>query len=165
MSKQHYSNWYVRGLQTMVAAAEASEKVAAENAGAATGLKLKAMLKDGSKIAGKQTGMIKDLLQQAGGTPGGESDRVLEAIIQSGRADIASANNPDVADAAVIATTQVGLHYYIAAYGTLAATAKYLGMDDQATTMSDMIDHMKSKDADYSSLADEMLASQSELAG
>lgn len=49
--------------------------------------------------------------------------------------DIGSASDPDVLDAAVIATRQVGLHYYIAAYGTLAATAKHLGRGEEAATI------------------------------
>lgn len=166
MAKQDYTRWYVGGLQTIVAASEASEKVAADNAKAANGPLLRKMLADGSEIAGRQTGMLKDLLQKAGGQPGGGgTDKAMEGIIQAGRDDIGSASDPDVVDAAVIATTQVGLHYYIAAYGTLAATAKHLDLREEAATISDMIDHMKKKDREYSQLAERLLAEQLETVG
>lgn len=96
--------------------------------------------------------------------PGDRWGRVDRAAIES-RVDIASAKNADVADLMVIATTQERLHYYIAAYGTLAATAKHLGMGELAATMADMSAHPKSKDADYSAPAEEMLANQADLAG
>lgn len=165
MAKQDYTKWYVGGLQTIVAASEASEKVAADNAKAANGPLLRKMLADGSEIAGRQTGMLKDLLQKAGGQPGRGTDKAMEGIIQAGRDDIGSASDPDVVDAAVIATTQAGLHYYIAAYGTLAATAKHLGRREEAATISDMIDHMKKKDQEYSQLAERLLAEQLETVG
>ena len=156
MSNQDYEKMYVESLQALVTAAETSEKSSAGYVNAITSPELKAMVAEGSKIAKEQADTIKALLSKAGGQPTQKPNKVMEGIIEGGKDSVMSAGDP-VRDAAVIATLQVALHYYIAVYGTLAFTAKHLGRHEEAQTIASMNNWMKGKDADYTRLAEKMI--------
>lgn len=154
MTSTAYHNWYVEGLQALVSASEISEQAAAGNGGAATAPRLRAMLEDGAQIAGEHTATIRDLLQKAGGAPGGQPNKVMQGIVDAGSDFVKAAGDAEIRDAAVVATTQIGLHYYIAAYGTLASAAKHMGLHDEAQTLARLNDHITQKDAEYSAFTD-----------
>lgn len=154
MANTSYNHWYIEGLQALVSASEISEKAAAGNSGAATAPALRAMLEDGARIAGEHTATIRDLLHKAGGEPGGRPNKVMQGIVDAGNDFVGAATDPDVRDAAVVATTQIGLHYYIAAYGTLASAAKHLGMQDHAQALARLNRHISQKNAEYSAFTD-----------
>ena len=79
---------------------------------------------------------------------------MIDSIIAAGKESVGSVNDPAAKDAAIVATLQVALHYYIAAYGTLASTARHLGLTEEAQSIASMNDWMKSKDADYTKLVE-----------
>ena len=159
MAKTDFEKSYVEGLQALVSAAAASEKSAGAYGDAVSSAEFKEMLKGGSSIAKTQTETIEGLLRKAGGQPSGTPDKVMAGIIAAGEESVGRATDPQVKDAAVVATVQVGLHYYIAAYGSLAATAKQLGRQDDVQAFMSMNDHMKQKDAEYTRFVEQMAAS------
>lgn len=159
MSNEHFHAFYVEGLQSIVSASEISEKAAAANGDVGNSPKLKEMLKSGSKIATEQTRTIRDILKKAGGQPGGQPDKVMQGISEAGKQMVMAAKDPQVQDAAVIATTQIGLHYYIAAYASLGSLAKRLGRHDDVKAFAEMNDHIITKDSEYAALRDEMATS------
>jgi ferritin-like metal-binding protein YciE len=152
MTNEHFRSWYVDGLQAMVSASEISEKAASANGSLGISPKLKSMLASGAKIATEHTETIRALLQRAGGKPTSKPDKVMQGIAEAGKDIVDAADDPQVIDAAVIATTQIGLHYYVAAYGTLAIAAKQLGLNEDAAQFERMNDHIKEKDAEYTAL-------------
>lgn len=156
MNSQDLKNAYVAGLQTMVAGAEASNKTAAENGDGATSPRLRTMLKEGADIAGQHLDVFKELLRKSGGQPSDQPDKVMAGIIEAGCDSVGAASDPDVKDAAIVATTRIGLHYYIAAYGTLANTAKQLGLADDRREIDGLNRHMVQKDAEYAAFVDGM---------
>ena len=152
MQNSEYKQIYVETLQALVLAADASEKSSSGYADKITSPELKAMVMEGAKIAQEQAGTIKDLLRKADGQPGREPNRIIEGIIATGKQSVDSLSDPMAKDAAIVATLQVALHYYIAAYGTLVSTAKHLGLSDEAQIIASMNDWMKGKDAGYTKL-------------
>lgn len=164
MANTDYEKSYVHGLQALVSAASASAKSASGYGDAVTSPELKAMLKDGGQIARQQAETIEAILRKAGGQPSGKPDRVIEGIIEAGKAFVGEASDPHVRDAAVVATVQIGLHYYIAAYGTLASTAKHLGRQDEMQTITSMNQHLKQKDEDYTKLVETTVNKQASAA-
>ena len=56
-------------------------------------------------------------------------------------------------DASVIAAAQIALHYYIAAYGTLASNAKHLGKEEDARVLKQLTDESKQQDEKFTQLA------------
>ena len=156
MASKDFEKAYVEGLQALVSASAASEKSAGGYGDAVSSPELKKMLKDGSSIAKTHTESIQDMLRKAGGQPSGAPDKVMAGIIAAGEETVGRATDPHVKDAAVVATVQVGLHYYIAAYGSLAATAKHLGKQDDVQAFMGMNEHMKQKDAEYTQFVEQM---------
>ncbi len=154
MINKDYEKMYIEGLQMMVTAADTSEKSSAGYADKVTSPELKAMVADGSKIARKQADTIKELLSKAGDQPGLKPNKVMGGIIEAVKDSVEAVENPAARDAAIVATLQVALHYYIAAYGTLASTAKHLGPQEEARTIAEINQHMKQKDEEYTLLVE-----------
>ena len=158
MPNQEYQKMYVENLQALVVASEMSEQSSAGYVNAITSLELKEMVASGAKIAKEHNDTIKDLLRKAGGQPSPKPNQVMAGIIEAGKDSVTSAGDPGARDAAVIATLQVALHYYIAVYGTVASTAKHLGRQEEAQTVARLNEWMKGKDADYTRLAEGMIS-------
>ena len=78
---------------------------------------------------------------------------------------IQAAKDPAVRDASIIAASQLTIHYFIAAYGTLASTAKHLGLDDDAKTLKQMADDMKAGDERFNEVAKSSVNKQAQSAG
>ena len=157
MPNQEYEKMYVENLQALVLASEMSEQSSSGYVNAITSPELKEMVASGAKIAKEHNDTIKDLLQKAGGQPSQKPNQVMAGIIGAGKDSVTSVSDPAARDAAVIATLQIALHYYIAVYGTVASTAKHLGRQEEAQTITRLNDWMKGKDADYTKLAEKMV--------
>ena len=153
MANEDLKTWYVGRLQELISAAEMSAEAASGNASSVQSGELKTMLTDGARIAEDQAAQMRTLLRHAGALEEGTSDPVLKGINAAGKASVGAVSDPVVRDMAVVAITQVGLHYYISAYGSLASAATRLGMKEESSAITGMNDHMKKKDEEYSRLA------------
>ena len=60
------------------------------------------------------------------------TNRVMQAMIEDTEEKLAICNDPDVRDACMLASIQSINHYKISTYGTAAAFANTLGMEEQA---------------------------------
>ena len=58
----------------------------------------------------------------------------------------------------MIANGQLALHYWVAAFGTMANYAKQLGMSDVAQDMKTCADEAKQADEQHTALAERLLA-------
>lgn len=67
------------------------------------------------------------------------------------------AQDPDARDAGIIASGQIALHYYIAAYGTLRSYADALGNQEASQLMQQTLDERKQQDQDMSRLAEQVV--------
>ena len=63
------------------------------------------------------------------------------------------ATDPVARDLGIIASGQLALHYYISAFGTMAAYAKMLGMTEVAQSIHECLEEAKRGDERYTELA------------
>ncbi len=145
-------------LQDALVAVQAASASAREATGKvveqATHPELKEVLQQGSKYAEAWRERLAAAAGQVGGgqsaTPG---NPILDAIQQVGGKIIHKAADPTARDLGIIASGQLALHYYIAAFGTMAAYADMLGMPDVARSIHDCLREAKLGDERYTELA------------
>ncbi len=79
----------------------------------------------------------------------------MEGLVEEGKEVIESIEAGTVRDAALIGGAQKVEHYEIASYGTLAAMAKQLGMDDALSLLLETLNEEKSTDEKLTLLAEQ----------
>ncbi|WP_017912844.1 ferritin-like domain-containing protein [Xanthomonas sp. SHU 166] len=79
----------------------------------------------------------------------------MEGLVEEGKEVIESIEAGPVRDAALIGGAQKVEHYEIASYGTLAAMAKQLGMDDALSRLLETLNEEKSTDEKLTLLAEQ----------
>ena len=155
MGNEAYKEWYVQGLQALKSAAEQGREAASATSAAVTEPELKKLVEEGSQRAERNAAEIDRLLEKAkGGASSGIPNKIMEGIRAGNRQVVDAAKDPEVRDASVVAAAQIALHYYIAAYGTLASTAKHLGMTEDAQTFKRLTDEAKQQDERFTQIAE-----------
>jgi len=81
------------------------------------------------------------------------SDQAMSALLAESRKWVNDIEDPAVRDAALIASAQRIQHYAIAVFGSLAAWAKQLGLDDRDQLQTILEEHKKT-DAKLTRLAE-----------
>ena len=61
-------------------------------------------------------------------------------------------------DLGIVAAGQLALHYWIAAFGTLASYAKQLGMEQAARDLHQCVEEAKAADEQHTALAEKLLS-------
>ncbi|MCW0459761.1 Protein YciF [Xanthomonas sacchari] len=79
----------------------------------------------------------------------------MEGLVEEGKEVIESIEAGPVRDAALIGGAQKVEHYEIASYGTLAAMAKQLGIDDALSLLLETLNEEKSTDEKLTLLAEQ----------
>ncbi len=95
---------------------------------------------------------ITALLDKHGVDPRAHTDQTMKAILSEAENWAETITDADTRDAALIASLQRIQHYEIAAYGSLAAWARELGLED-AGTLHDILEEEKAADAKLSEIA------------
>jgi ferritin-like metal-binding protein YciE len=162
MSKQQtkgqeaFKIWYIYGLKALVSANEIGEGITEKLKKHVTSKELLKAIEQGSEATKKHTDIIRDLLKEIGDSSETIPNEIMKGI-EAATDQIAESEDKDVRDAGVITSAQIALHYYIAAYGGLASTAKHLGLEPQAETFSKMADEVKKADEQYTVMAEESI--------
>lgn len=81
----------------------------------------------------------------------------IEGIIDEGQSIMEEVEDPEVRDAAMLASAQAVEHYEITRYGTLIAWARQIGHDDAVTLFEQTLEEEKSTDQLLTELAEESL--------
>lgn len=152
--QQAFKNWYISGLQALVSANEIGEGTTEKLKRYITSEHVLNAIEQGSQATKEQANILKDLLNQAGGSPESIHNEIMMGIDKVSD-QIAQSEDKDVRDAGVITSAQLALHYYMAAYGGLASTAKHLGFNSQAETLSGLVQEVKDADEKYTRMAEE----------
>lgn len=92
------------------------------------------------------------ILRSCGANPREHSDQAMAALLLETR-KLAHVTTPALMEAAVLASLQRVLHFKIAGYGTVAAYAKALALDDQASRLAEYSDRDKQFDVELSQTA------------
>ena len=134
---------------------EATQKIEAQ----ANHPELKEMMRQGSKHSEAWAQRLSQAAQQAGaGLGDGQGNPIIDAIQQVGGKIIGTATDPVARDLGIIASGQLALHYYIAAFGTMAAYANLLGMGDVAQSIHQCLEEARRGDERYTELAGKIAA-------
>ena len=92
----------------------------------------------------------------------GEGDNpVIEAHFEVAQRTREEASTDAVRDLGVIAAGQLALHYWIAAFGTVASYAKQLGKTETAQAMSRSVDEARQADEEHTRLAKQIMGAES----
>ena len=153
MHDSEFENSYVEHLQGLLAATKASGVVLGQYPAMATEPKLKAMLNSGSEEDNKQLQMFTQMLNDLGVQPGGAANPLTAAAIGIGQLKVVRSAPGAERDASIIETLQATLLVYVAAYRTMANTARRLGKQAHAEQFAKLSEYMQKKDADYEKLA------------
>lgn len=156
MANQAYKDWYVQGLQALKSASDQAAGDTKATSGAITSPELKQAMEASSKVLAEHADSIARFLQKAGGDTGGMKNAIMEGIRTGSGHMVQAAGDGAVRDASIIAASQIAIHYYVAAYGTLASTARHLGLDEDAQAFKRMTDDMKAGDARFTEMAESM---------
>lgn len=157
MADQELKVLVANGLQAMRAGGEVAKQATAEIEGDASHPELKAALQSGNKTAAQWAQRVERALQQvSGGEDNG--NRILEAHYEVSRQIRQKALDATSRDLGIIAAGQLALHYWIAAFGTLASYAGKLGMTEVAQSMHAGAEEARQADAQHTALAEKLMA-------
>ena len=154
MAETAYSEWYVTGLQAIKSADEQGKEAARAATKDLSDPELRKIAEEGASAAERHSDTISRLLKDAGGQPTSIPNKIMEGIRAGTIQAMDAAKDPEVKDASGVASAQISIHYYIAAYGTLASTAKHLGRDQDAAELKRMTDEMMAFDKRYTEVSE-----------
>ena len=118
---------------------------------------LKELLRQGTKHAESWRERLAAASQKLGGAEAAvDSNPIVDAIQQVGGKIISKATDPIARDLGIVASGQLALHYYISAFGTMAAYAKMLGMEEVAQSLHTCLDEAKKGDERYTEIAEKI---------
>lgn len=153
MSQGAYEKWYVEGLQALKDAGRQGHEAASATLEAVSAPEVRKVVEEDTRMTERHARQIDELLGKVGGQGGGIPNKIMEGIRAGNKQVVGAANDDEVRDASVIAAAQIALHYYIAAYGTLASNAKHLGKEEDARVLKQMSDESKQQDEKFTELA------------
>lgn len=139
-----------------LAALKAGSKVAAgatdEIRNDARDAKLKAALEQGNQTSKQWMARIEQALNEAGGADE-QQNPILEAHYEVSRRIRQEASDDASRDLGIIASGQLALHYWIAAFGTLRTYAQQAGLTQTAQHMQASLDEAKQADEEHTNIA------------
>jgi ferritin-like metal-binding protein YciE len=101
---------------------------------------LKQAFEEHRQVTEEQVRRLETIFDDLGQTPSGRRCRGMEGIIEEGEELLKQDADPDVRDAALIASAQRVEHYEIATYGTLRTYAHQLGLDNHVDLLQRTLD-------------------------
>ena len=96
-------------------------------------------------------------MQEAGSSAEGDNP-IVEAHYQTAKYIRDAAPDDQTRDLGIIAAGQLALHYWIAAFGSMAAYAKQAGLDQTAREMSQSVDEAKLADEGLTQVATRIMS-------
>jgi ferritin-like metal-binding protein YciE len=108
----------------------------------------------------QQISRLEDAFEMLGEKPRGKHCDGIAGIVEEGNAMLQEDFDGAVLDAGIIAGAQRAEHYEIAAYGTVMAWAKVLGLNDVAELLDQTLEEEKAADEKLSALAESTINQQ-----
>lgn len=146
-----------QGVQALKAGGEVAKQATAEIQNDATDPGLKSALQQGNQVAEQWAQRIQRAAQEAGpseetGNPIMEAHYKVSQMIRQKAPDAVSR------DLGIIASGQLALHYWVAAFGTLGAYASKAGLTQTAQDMQTCLSEAKQADSQQTELAQKIMA-------
>lgn len=149
MHTESLNDLYVDELRDLYDAQRQIRETLPRRVETASDSELKEALHDHLEVTNRQIGRLDEIFDHLGVSKNDKTCIGMQGLIEEGDRVIASFNDPNVRDAAIIGVTQKVEHYEIAGFGTARTWADLLGYDEAA----DMLDEC----ADEAGDADERL--------
>ena len=102
----------------------------------------------------QQIKMLEQVFRMHGHDPKGATCPAIDGIVAEAEDIMGDVSDPEVLDAAILASAQAVEHYEITRYGTLTAWAKRLGRPDCATILHQILEQEKATDEKLSRIAE-----------
>ncbi|WP_043838037.1 DUF892 family protein [Muricoccus aerilatus] len=158
MADDNLKQIVAQGLSAMKAGSDVAAKATDEISNDVSSPELKAALQEGNQTSQQWAQRIDRAMQQAGNGQQGDNP-VLEAHYEVSRRIRQQAPDSNSRDLGIIANGQLALHYWIAAFGTMANYLNKLGLEDAGREMKQSTDEAKQADEKHTMLAEQLLRS------
>lgn len=119
---------------------------------------LKQALEQGDQTSKQWADRIDRALLQAGGSGVQQDNPIMEAHHEVSRRTRQHATDATSRDPGIVASGELAIHHWIAAFGTMASHTKQLGMDDAARDMKSPVDEAKRADDKHTVIAVQMFS-------
>ncbi|MGI8817964.1 MAG: ferritin-like domain-containing protein [Gemmatimonadales bacterium] len=97
---------------------------------------------------------VEQVFEMHGESPKAVTCPAIDGIISEANEIMGDASDPEVLDAAALASAQAVEHYEITRYGTLAAWARQLGRNDCASVLEQNLNEEKAADQKLTAIAE-----------
>ncbi|WP_276495930.1 ferritin-like domain-containing protein [Pontibacter litorisediminis] len=124
--------------------------------------KLRQAFEEHLHVTEQQIQRLDRVFDSLGEKPTGEKCKAMEGIIRECEMMMSERADASVMDAALIACAQRVEHYEIAAYGTVCAYAKQLGMNDALQALQTTLQEEKQTDERLTMIAEQTINQRAE---
>jgi ferritin-like metal-binding protein YciE len=156
MSLTNLEEVFVHELKDILDAERQLVKALPKMAKAATNEDLKTAFEEHKSVTEEQVGRLETIFESLDKAARGKKCVGMQGLVEEGSELISEEEPGAPLDAALICAAQKVEHYEIASYGSLAAYARLLGMDDAVELLERTLDEEKETDAKLSSIAAEL---------
>jgi ferritin-like metal-binding protein YciE len=140
MELDHLMNLYVDELKDVYSAEQQLLKALPKMAKKAEHPELRQAFENHQAVTEEQVRRLETIFDDLKQPPGGKKCKGMEGLVEEGEDLMGEDADPDVMDAAMIASAQRIEHYEIAAYGTLRTYARQLGLTEHAKLLQTTLD-------------------------
>jgi ferritin-like metal-binding protein YciE len=153
---------YVEQLRDLYDAEQQIIKALPEMIESATAEDLKQGLTEHLEVTKVQVTRLENIFKDLGQKAKGEKCQGMKGVIEEGSDLIDEIEDPDVRDAAIIASAQRVEHYEMAGYGTARTFATLLEDDEASQLLQQTLDEEREADQKLTELAEEINVNASE---
>ncbi len=163
MELEHLMDLYVDELKDMYNAEKQILRALPRMAKQAGHEELRAAFESHQAITEEQVKRLETIFDDLKLPKRGKKCKGMEGILEEGNEMMREGADPDVLDAAMIASAQRVEHYEMAAYGTLRTYANQLGLREHARLLQQTLDEEGSTDKLLSRIAEQRVNRDAEV--
>lgn len=157
MADDAIKNLVSQGLAAMQSGSQIAAQSTSEIQNDAKDPELKAMLEQGNEASKQWSRRIDQAVQEAGNVPAIQNE-ILQAHYDVSKKIRQDAKDDQSRDLGIIASGQLALHYWIAAFGTMKSYADKVGMTQTAQDMDASVSEAKRADQMMTDLAQKIMS-------
>ena len=156
MNEDNLRQLLADGLPALKAGGRIAADSADEIKSSASDAELKSLLETGNEKSQEWRARIERAMDEVGASGEGENP-IMRAHYDVSKQIREAAPDDQVRDLGIIASGQLVLHYWIAAFGTMAAYAKQLGLEQTKQEMGSSMEEAKQADEQHTQLAERIM--------
>ncbi|HEX9106435.1 MAG TPA: ferritin-like domain-containing protein [Longimicrobiales bacterium] len=153
MSLKSLQDLYIEELKDIYSAEKQILQALPKMAKAASNEELQLAFKNHLEVTKDQVTRLETIFEDLERRPQGKKCQGMAGLVEEGKEMMEEDGDPDVKDAALIASAQRIEHYEISAYGTVRTFAKELGFDNHVKLLQKTLDEEGQTDKLLSGMA------------